>query len=127
MGGLRPDQARADYRRSLGETGELVALRRPALDSEPEAADLRARVKGGTTDELASGMDQRRRTIILLAEDVEAAIDEGLWPEPAPGADAIVKNDHIVVRGAPLNVDRVDSDTRRVGGVLIAYVIEAIG
>lgn len=120
-------QIRADYARALCEDGELVSLRRPALDPEPEAADLRARVKGGTSDELAAGMDQRRRTIILLAEDVEAAIDTGAWPEPAVGADAIVKNDHIVVRGAPLNVERVDSDTRRVGGTLIAYVIEATG
>ncbi|WP_020184826.1 hypothetical protein [Methylopila sp. 73B] len=119
-------QIRADYALSLCEDGECVTLQRLGQNAS-EAIDLRARIMGFSPDELASGIDQGSRKIVLLAEDVEAAIDEGAWPEPSAGRTAIVKNDRIVVRGAPLNVESVDDSTRRVGGVLMAYDIVAKG
>lgn len=119
-------QAQSTYRRMIDAYGETVTLRRESLDPAPEAT-ARARVVGLTPEELASGIDQGSRKMILLAEDVEAAIATGGWPAPPAGYAAIQKNDVIVVRGAPLNVESVDDNTRRVGGVLVAYEIVAIG
>ncbi|HVI28852.1 hypothetical protein [Hansschlegelia sp.] len=124
---MTPAQARAMYRRQISAHGELVALRREALDPAPEASGLRARVTGFSPEELASGIDQGARKVILLAEDLEAAIAAGNWPEPAAGFPAILKDDTLVVRGAPVNVERVDDSTRRVSGELIAYELTVIG
>lgn len=118
---------RRQYVRDIGTVGEIVGLRRETADSTIEVGNLRARVTGFRPEELASGVDQGARKVILLAEDVERAVALGLWPATEGGAPAIVKNDRIVVRGAPLNVEAVDDSTRRLGGVLMAYEITATG
>ena len=127
MGGLTAAQARADYRRAIGDHGEPVSLRRESIDPTPEAQGLRARVMGFSPEELASGIDQGDRKLILLAEDVEREIAAGRWPAPAAGSAAILKNDTLMLRGAPMNVERVDDSTRRVAGTLIAYEMTVTG
>ncbi len=124
---MTPPRARAAYRRQISAHGERVTLRRESLDPAPEATGLRARVTGFTPEELASGIDQGARKIILLAEDLGAAIAAGDWPAPPAGTGAILKDDTLVVRGVPVNVDRVDDSTRRVAGELIAYELTVIG
>ena len=124
---MTPADMRAMYREQLLEDGERVILRREALDAAPEATGLRARVTGFTPEELASGIDQGARKVILLAEDLDAAIAAGDWPAPLAGTGAILKDDTLVVRGVPVNVDRVDDSTRRVAGELIAYELTVIG
>ncbi|PZQ19336.1 MAG: hypothetical protein DI565_00655 [Ancylobacter novellus] len=118
---------RRQYARDIGTVGEIVGLRRETADSAIEVGNLRARVTGFRPEELASGVDQGARKVILLAEDVERAVALGLWPATEGGGPAIVKNDRIVVRGAPLNVEAIDDSTRRLGGVLMAYEITATG
>lgn len=124
---MTPDEARLDYRREMAEHGETVSIRREADDPTPEALNLRARVTGFSPEEIAAGIDQGARKIILLAEDVEREIAANRWPPPAAGFAAILKDDTLMLRGAPLNVERVDDSTRRVAGVLVAYEITALG
>lgn len=100
------------YRRLVDLHGEEVTLSRGAT-----AATVTARVTGLSSDELISGIDQRNRKVILLAEDLEA---EG-WP------DRPKLNDRLTVRGRTMTVDMVDDDTRRVAGTLIAYELTVIG
>lgn len=76
-----------------------------------------ARIVGWSPEELASGLMQGERKIILLAEDLELAG----FPEP------IERNDGIHVRGRRLNVESVDDSTRRIGDTLIAYELGATG
>lgn len=115
MGGLTPAQARRDYARALGDHGERVGLRRYGSGAA-SADDLRARVRGFTAQELASGLDQGSRKVILLAEDVEAS-----------GFPTLRKNDLLVVRGAEKSIESVDDSTRRIAGVLIAYELTVMG
>lgn len=124
---MTPAQAKAMHRRQIRAHGERVSLRREGLDPAPTSPNLRARVTGFTPQELASGIDQGSRKVILLAEDLDAAIAAGSWPAPAAGAAAVMKDDTLIVRGAPLNVESVDDSTRRIAGVLIAYEIVALG
>ena len=121
------EQARSTYRRMISAHGETVSLRRESIEPTPEAQDLRARVMGFTPEELASGIDQGDRKLILLAEDIEREIAAGRWSAPAAGASGILKNDTLMLRGAPMNVEWVDDSTRRVAGVLIAYEVTVTG
>ena len=124
---MTPEQVRADYRGAMGRVGETVTLRRESDDPATVSNGVLARVVGFTAQELASGIDQGARKLIVLAEDVEREITAGRWPAPAGGQAAILKNDIIIVRGAPLSVESVDDSTRRVAGVLVAYEIVATG
>ncbi|QZN99537.1 hypothetical protein K6K41_22975 [Chenggangzhangella methanolivorans] len=124
---MKPAAARAAYRRQLKAHGEIVSLRREVPGGLKVAEGLRARVMGFDAEEIASGLNQGGRKIILLAEDVEAAVAAGNWPAPAAGAVAVLRNDRIVVRGRAWVVQTADDSTRRVAGVLIAYEVAATG
>jgi hypothetical protein len=112
---MTPSEMRAQYRELIASDGETVRLRRGSTDYE-----VRARVTGFTPEEIAAGINQGSRRIIALAEDVEASG----FPLPIrSGSDAVM-----IRSGAQrLTINDVDDSTRRVGGVLIAYVIQATG
>jgi len=116
---MSPEAAKAMYRRLLAASGETVTLRR--LNTYPAApidADVLARVIEGTTaDADDDALQQGKRKIVVMAEDVP----ETFWPLRERGLD------RIVLRGAPCTIDFIDDSTRRVGGELIAYEFHVIG
>lgn len=119
---MNTDEIRASYRRAFADVGETVTLKR--LGGSLEAQVL-ARPVGFEPQEIAAGVDQGERKLLVLAEDVEAAVTAGTWA--AAGGDLIVKNDRITMRGRMLVVQRSDDSTRRVAGVLMAYEVRAMG
>jgi len=71
----------------------------------------------GVPADLVDGLQQRDRTIILMDEDV---VSSGF---PTPIRETV---DKVVTRdGRELTIKKVDDDTRRIAGVLIAYEIIA--
>lgn len=118
---MTPDEARAMYRREVSENGETVTLRRINPSPTPSTdKSVLARVVGYAPNELVGGIQQGDRKVIVLAEDVE---NTG-FPVPIKtgGSDKIV-----LASGRVLNIQAVDDNTRRVGGILIAYEITARG
>lgn len=112
---MKPADVIADYRAVLAEVGETVTVSRtnpPPL--APTDVQALARVTGYTLDELQPGVEQGRRKVVLLAEDVT-------FDPPLRAGDKVT------VRGTVLNIDSVDDNTRRVGGTLIAYELQASG
>ena len=102
----------ADY---VDREGEVVVVRRAG--TPPSEANARARVTGYSPKELAAGMRQGDRRVLLLASDIEAAS----WPGP------LVQTDRIIVRGQSLAIRALDDSTHRFGGTLYAYEIVAGG
>ena len=109
-----------DYKRALDLAGEQIVIRRYA-GTGPNRPKLeepaRARVTDFEAAELVGGIQQGDRKLIVLAEDLETA----QFPLP------LVKGDKAVVRGKEMNIEAADDSTRRVGGVLVAYEIQARG
>ncbi len=107
------------YRRQIGN-GETVTVRRvtgtganrPFFD-----ADARAKVRNYQVQELAGTIALGDREVILLAEDLSAA----QFPQP------IRIDDLLYVGGKPMQVKGPDDRTRRVGGEIIAYVLQVRG
>jgi hypothetical protein len=113
---MTADEARAMWRALIAAYGETVTLQRvsPAM-----SVSVRGRVVGFAPEELVGGISQGSRKVILLAEDVEAS-----------GFSAPLKarsTDRIVASGKTLMIENVDTDTARIGGILIAYLITATG
>lgn len=103
------------YAQSLDADGESVVVRRigpPLIE-----ATARARVTGYKPKELAAGMRQGDRQILLLASDLDAAG----WP------GSLLQTDRIVVRGQQLTMRALDDSTHRFAGELLAYEIVAGG
>lgn len=111
---MTPDSAKAMYRRQLA-AGEDIILRRVNVSPTPNTdIPVRARVIGYRPEEMVGGIQAGDRKIIVLADDVT-------FDPP------LKKGDKAVVRGRVLNLEVVDDNTRRVGGVLIAYELVARG
>jgi hypothetical protein len=111
-------EIRAHYRAAFAQIGEQVTLRRETVSPPVEAAGVWARLVGFTPDELASGVDQGERKVLLLAEDVETSG----FPLP------LLKDDLIVLAGdTKLGMIAIDDCSRRVAGMLMAYEIRATG
>lgn len=107
--------ARAAYRHSIAVTGETVTLRTfTGVGASRTGADVsvRARVRMFEPAQLVGGLQQGDRELIVLAEDV-----------PTPPK----KGDQVIVRGTTMTIQAVDDSTRRLGDVLLAYVITARG
>lgn len=113
---MTPSAARAAYRRQM-RNGETFVLRRL---SGLGAGDYvtRGRVDGFTPSDFEGAVQQGTRTAIVLAEDVEASG----FPLPF-----LEKQDRLVWAGKTLVIQSVDDATRRVAGVLIAFVLELAG
>lgn len=105
------------YASEVSRRGEMVTLVRDNDDDTVIKAQVRARVWGFAPNELVGDIDQGTRQLLILAEDVAASG----FPLP------IRKNDRILVRGNPLNIQSVDDSTHREGGVLNAYYVIARG
>jgi hypothetical protein len=113
---MTPAAAIAAYRRQL-RNGETFVLRRlSGLGAGDYAA--RGRVDGFTPSDFEAAIQQGTRTAIVLAEDVESSG----FPLPF-----LEKQDRLIWAGKTLVVQSVDDATRRVAGVLIAFVLELVG
>lgn len=104
-----------DMWRSLIGTG-TVTLQRVA---PPASKTVRARVTGFAPEELTGGITQGSRKVILLAEDVETSG----FPVPIKSGST----DRIISHGKTMMIENVDTDTARLDGTLIAYLITAKG
>lgn len=122
---MTPAAARASYRRMLHLVGETVLLRRMTgtTQQSPVDAEVTARVTGYGPQELVGAIQQGDRKVIVLAADLEG---RG-WPVPPKKLDRIILRPGADGAGETLTVQAVDDSTRRVGGVLIAYEIQARG
>lgn len=104
------------YRDALGRYESVRLVRRTGTGSSaPEhAIDVRGRATDYRPDELAGGVQQGDRKIIVYADDVTFS-------------PHLRRGDKAIVRGATLNIEDVDDSTVRVNGVLIAYILRARG
>ncbi len=112
---MTPDEIRADYRATMDEVAEVIAIRRytgaganrPRFDAE-----VRARVMNYDARELSGNIAEGERKAIILVEDLTAA----------QIALPLVAGDNLkaIVRGKEVPIKAVDDNTRRVAGELIA-------
>jgi hypothetical protein len=117
---MTPVEARAQHRRFIRQIGETVTLRRYSGTGDGRTKrdwTVQARVTGYGPQELVGTIQQGDRKLIVLADDVAAC---GWRPQ-------LRKGDKVVVRGQELNIEAVDDNTRRIGGELIAYELQARG
>lgn len=116
---MTPDEAKAIYRRQLRQFG-TVSIRRFSGSGEMRTSvdyDGLGRVFEAAPDALAGDIKQVSSRAVVLADDLEAA---GM-------AGPVTPSDVLVVHGKELRIVSVDIETRRVGGVLIAYECEVRG
>jgi hypothetical protein len=113
---MTAEEARAMWRALIDAYGETITLQRvsPAM-----SASVRGRVTGFAPEELVGGINQGSRLVRILAEDVEAS--GFATPIKARSTDRIIAN------SKTLMIENVDTDTARIGGTLIAYLITATG
>lgn len=109
---MTPAQALASYRNSIAQYGETVSFTRDAA-----SASVKARVRNYQPAELAGGIIQGDRELIVVAPDLAAPFDT-LPPK---------KGDKITIGGKGTTIQSVDDTTRKIGSTLIAYVIQVRG
>ncbi len=114
MSSLTAAQIASDYAEAFADAAEDVLVRRysgtPAARTKVDTAG-RAKVSGEQATELAGGVVQRQRKVILLVDTAITAI--------LP----ITTSDKIVIRGRECAIKSPDDDTRRVGTSLFAVEI----
>lgn len=117
---MTPDAIKASYRRALDQVGEAVTVRRYS-GTGPSRTKTDVAVTGRLLEydpaELAGGIEQGDRKLILLAEDIAG----GGITLP------LTVDDRVVVRGKEMRLLAPDDSTRRVAGVLIAYELQVRG
>lgn len=116
---MTPAAAKASYRSALAQVGETITIRRySGLGGARTYVEVSvtARVVGFGRTDLAPGVAQGERRVILLAEDIGSPITLPL-----------TKDDLVVVRGDELKIEEPDDSTRRVAGELIAYELRVLG
>lgn len=118
---MTPDQARAMYRRAIGQF-ETIQIRRYTGSGTARPRfdwDVQARVMGFQPDELIGSIVEGDSKLIVLHEDL---VNAG-FPFPIQSGP----NWKVVVKGKELQIKPIDDKTRRLGGEIIAYVIAAGG
>lgn len=117
---MTPEHVRTVYARALSlyETIQIRRYTGSGASRAPVDYPVRARVMNYDGDELIGGIVQGRRRVIVLAEDVENS-DFAL--------PFVSTADKLVIRGREVAITAVDDNTRRFGGVLMAYEILAAG
>lgn len=99
------------YRRQFERGGRRITLERPVVNgTSVTVANVRARIRGATPDEIAGGIKSTDRKVMILAEDV-------------PGSFRPLKQgDKVLVDGLRLTFgSRPDDQTHRDGELLLAY------
>ena len=114
---MTPQSSKAAHARALTEN--VIARRYTGAGLSRARFDAKARsqVMGFAPHELIGGVIQGDRKVILYADDLTA---NGL-------AHPLTTNDKIVVRGVETQIIASDDSTRRIDGVLVAYVLQVRG
>jgi hypothetical protein len=118
---MTPEQAISMYRRRM-RPFETVSIRRYVGTGPTRTHSdwtVAARVVGYQPEELTGAIQQGDRRVIILYEDLAKMG----FPFPIENGS----NWKLVVRGKELQIKVIDDSTRRLGGVLIAYDIQAGG
>lgn len=114
---MNPQETREAYRRNLveanGGPGEQVAIQR-----DGSAYPVNAWVTSFRPTDLVGTVIQGARYAIVLAEDVERF---GFLIPIKP------KQDRLLWAGKTLVIESVDDASRRIGGVIVAYVLTLAG
>ena len=114
---MTPEQALTQHRMLIGQVGETVYIRRySGIGQDRTFVDTPtvARVTGYMPKELVGPIVQGDRKIIALVDSLAAILP-------------VLTSDRVVVRDRVLAIKAVDDNTRRIGGVLIALVIQVAG
>ena len=117
---MTPASIKAAYKRALASSmgpGETVTLRRAAGTGAGDYT-VAAWVTGYQPSDVAGMVQQGKRKVVVLADDVAAS---GF---PAP---FLPRQDRIVWGGKTNVITAVDDASRRVQGVLVAYDLEIAG
>lgn len=117
---MTPDEVLASYREAMDACCGVFAIRRytgAGVNRPRFDVDVRGRVTGYQPNELVGSVQQGDRKVIVLVEDLITA----QFPLP------ITANDKLILLGKELAIVSVDSSTRRVQGVLIAYELQVRG
>jgi len=115
---MTPAEIKAAYLDAISEVGENVVIRTYVGITETYSdVTVRARVVEFSPDQLVGAIVQGDRKLIMLAADVE---NTGVTL-------AATQNCKVLVRGKELQVKAIDDNTRRVGGVLMAYELTVGG
>jgi len=114
-------EARAEYREAFTERGEKAAIRR-YIGSTPDRFyndyDVTAvPLSDSEAKELAGAVSQGDRFVLILAEELE----EQSFPLP------ITVNDKLVLEGREQAIFKPDRFTRRIQGIVVAYVLVVRG
>lgn len=111
--------ALADLKDALCRNGEQVTFRRYAADrtKKDTATPVNARVMGYTAAELIGNVQQGDRRVIVSADPDNFA----------PITFPLLKGDKAVIRGIEVNIEEVDDNSRRIGGVLVGYELRVRG
>jgi hypothetical protein len=119
------DRATASYRRALAYVGSPtdVTIRRYSgtggSRTSVDYGPVSARVLKADPAVLEGAIQQARQTLILMAQDL---VDLDV-PLPPP----LRNSDVAVIRGREFKLLKVDDNTRRVAGTLVAYELEVEG
>jgi hypothetical protein len=120
---MTPAAVKASYRRALDRYGEPIYIRRFSGPVGPNrtATDygpIQARVTGFQPDEFIGSIVPGDRKIVAMAADIDQS---GITLPVTAGADKALW------RGRELTLKAVDTSTRRISGVLVAYEMVASG
>jgi hypothetical protein len=110
-------EALASHRAMVAEIGEAVTVRRysgPGASRSHVDTPTQARVTGYLPQEIVGDVTQGDRKVIALADTLAAVLP-------------LTTSDRLVIRGREVAIKAVDDNTRRIGGVLVALVIQAAG
>lgn len=107
----------ASYAGLFARYGRRVTIERKVANSAPITVEnVRARIRGATQEEIASGISSTQRIVLILAEDVPDALRP------------LEMGDQILVDGARLTFDETpDDQTHRDGETLLAIAGKATG
>lgn len=115
---MTPGSALADLKDALARNGEPVTFRRyDAARAKTETQPIKSRVTGYAPNDLVGNIQQGDRRIIVSADPTD-------W---APLGLTLSKGDKAVIRGVECNIEEVDDNTRRIGGVLVGYELRVRG
>lgn len=119
---MSPDALRAQYRDLMQRRGELLGLRRVTGTVSQVYFQIEVLAVPAMYDPrtLVGATKEGRTDLIVLADDVFAA----QFPVPLRTGDKAVLGG---AGGKVVNIEKVDDNSRRVAGELIAYVLTVQG
>lgn len=116
---MTPDRAREIYRNQMTENGGEWMTIIHATDTT-QKYKVRGRPSGFAPSDLGAGIVEGSRKVIVLAEDLD-----GTKFADALGTGGAYKIQ--LADGDYLNIESVDSNTCRLNGVVVAYLLDVLG